>query len=281
MIDDAIATALEWRSDLFGADPALVQGNAVLSWGGLEDQAARLAAFLDASGIKAGARVAVGMYNHPLYVVAVFAALKLHAVPVNVNHRYKAAELRHVLADSGAAVLVHDSALTAAFAEVAQDLPELVLEVHTEDAATAGSVAIATALSHGRLGRLGPEPGAEWLLYTGGTTGLPKSVVCSQPAILGNIRGLSGQVLGQPLPDQAAELERVLTGQQSVGAVIAARPGQEPAPEVLSARVSAKLADYKKPRHIVVVREIGRTASGKADLKWVRDVLSAALPERS
>jgi len=34
------------------------------------------------------------MNNHPLYLMAVFAALKIGAVPVNVNHRYKATELR-------------------------------------------------------------------------------------------------------------------------------------------------------------------------------------------
>jgi len=59
-----------------------------------------------------------------------------------------------------------------------------------------------------------------------------------------------------------------------VAAVVSAKPGQEPEPDVLSAHVAAELADYKKPRHIVVVRKVMRTVSGKPDLKWARDVLS-------
>ena len=210
--DPTIAAALERRAALFHADPAIVYGNTILRWGELDDQAARLAAFLSARGIGAGARVAIGMHNHPAYLMTVFAALKAHAVPVNVNHRYKAAELRHVLADSGAAALVHDSALTIALAEVRAQLPGLLLDVCT-DAGTGAdgeSVAISAATSGPPLERGEPERNAQWLLYTGGTTGLPKPVMTAQPAILANITRLGGSLLGEELPARAAELDQAL-----------------------------------------------------------------------
>jgi acyl-CoA synthetase (AMP-forming)/AMP-acid ligase II len=64
-----------------------------------------------------------------------------------------------------------------------------------------------------------------------------------------------------------------------VAAVVSGRPGQEPEPDVLIAHVGAELADYKKPRHIVVVDKVMRTISGKPDLKWAREVLSGELPQ--
>jgi 3-oxocholest-4-en-26-oate---CoA ligase len=89
----------------------------------------------------------------------------------------------------------------------------------------------------------------------------------------------------------AAEVEQVLLGHPAVtdavvvgiphprwgsmvAAVVSARPGQEPEPAALSAHVAAELADYKKPRHILVVPEVMRTVSGKPDLAWAREVLS-------
>jgi acyl-CoA synthetase (AMP-forming)/AMP-acid ligase II len=223
--DPTIAAALERRAALFHADPAIVHGNMVLSWGELEDQAARLAAFLAARGIEPGARVAIGMNNHPLYLMAVFAALKIRAVPVNVNHRYKATELRHVLADSGASVLVHDSALTAALAAVRAELPALLLDVCTEAAALADeSVPIYAALSGRPMERGAPAGNAEWLLYTGGTTSLPKPVATPQRAILDNISRLSAYLLGEELPGEAAELDKVLVKHHATRPVVLIAP---------------------------------------------------------
>jgi len=210
--DPTIAAALERRAALFPADPAIVHGSTVLRWGELDDQAARFAAFLSARGIGAGARVAIGMHNHPAYLMAVFAALKAHAVPVNVNYRYKATELRHVLADSGAAALVHDSALSPALAEVRAQLPGPLLNVCTDARTEADgeSVPVSAAISGPPLERGEPERDAQWLLYTGGTTGLPKPVMTAQHAILASITRLGGSLLGEELPARAADLDRVL-----------------------------------------------------------------------
>ena len=221
--DSTIAAALERRADLFHADPAIAHGDRVLSWGEFDDQAARLAAFLSARGIGPGARVAIGMHNHPSYLMTVFAALKIHAVPVNVNHRYKAAELRHVLVDSAASVLVHDSALTPALAEVRAQLPGPLLDVCTE-AESAESPSLGTALSSRPLARGEPERNAQWLLYTGGTTGLPKPVMTSQHVTLDNMTRLGGSLLGEELPATPAELDAVLVRQHARRPVVLIAP---------------------------------------------------------
>ena len=69
--------------------------------------------FLASRGIGADNRVAIALYNGPEYLETLFAALKLRAVPVNVNYRYQAGEMAHVLADANAAAIVFDAALGA------------------------------------------------------------------------------------------------------------------------------------------------------------------------
>jgi 3-oxocholest-4-en-26-oate---CoA ligase len=64
-----------------------------------------------------------------------------------------------------------------------------------------------------------------------------------------------------------------------VTAVVAPADGQQPSADELAAHVAARLADYKKPRGVVFVSAIRRSPSGKADLRWARDVAAAAAGE--
>ncbi len=77
-----------------------------LSFAVLASQAAAVAGWLQQQGVAAGDRVAILLQNCPQYPVAFYGALRADAVVVPVNPMNRAEELRHVLADSGARVLV-------------------------------------------------------------------------------------------------------------------------------------------------------------------------------
>ena len=86
---------------------------------------------LRAAGIDEGGKVALDLYNCSEYLEAFFATIKLNAVHVNVNYRYRHEELRQLLDDADAeAVIVHAS-LAGRVREIAPQLPLLrrIIEV--------------------------------------------------------------------------------------------------------------------------------------------------------
>src|SRR5262245_51950561 len=152
-----------------------------------DERAARLAAGLQRSGVAAGTRVACYLYNSAAYLEALYAALKLGAVPVNVNYRYREEELAQLLSDSGSEVVVFHSSLADRMAGVLPRLPALRLAVQVTDEpgnAVAGAVALEDLVAS--AAPLPPQPRGgddELLVYTGGTTGLPKGVVWTHSSL--------------------------------------------------------------------------------------------------
>jgi fatty-acyl-CoA synthase len=185
-MEEDLAAVLETVADTLGESVAVVQGDRVRTWAELADRAARLAGGLAERGVTPGARVGIGLWTSPEYVEAVFAVCALGAVPFNVNYRYRATELAHVLADAGAAGLVFDASTSDVVAEVAGRSPALRALVRVgsdpHGAAPVGDdleTVLATSAPLPRTRR----PDGEWLLYTGGTTGRPKGVLTRQSTV--------------------------------------------------------------------------------------------------
>ena len=103
---ESLAAALPDRT-------ALVSGSVRATFAELDARADRLAAVLRGRGVGPGAHVGVHLWNGHEYVEAMLAALKLRAVPINLNYRYVAAELRNLcegadlVADNPGQWLVH------------------------------------------------------------------------------------------------------------------------------------------------------------------------------
>jgi fatty-acyl-CoA synthase len=136
--------------------------------------------------------LAIYLHNGNEYLESMLGAYKARVAPFNVNYRYVAEELEYLLADSGARAIVFHSAFAPVLDEVRGALPELtvLLQVADEsrqpllDGAEWYEDALAAASPE-----LDPQLVASWspddlyILYTGGTTGMPKGVLWRQADI--------------------------------------------------------------------------------------------------
>jgi 3-oxocholest-4-en-26-oate---CoA ligase len=219
----AIADLFEITAASVPERTALVADARRLTYAELDERTTRLAHVLRARGVGPGDRLACYLTNRIEHVETMLAAYKARAVPVNVNHRYVAAELQHLLDDADAAAVVHDGEFAATVAEVAPRLPLLRVVVdaddHWDDLVASGAV----------TRDLGPRSGDdEYVLYTGGTTGHPKGVVWRQEDIVFAVLG-GGNPGGPPVtrPQQVAETVRVNTALRLGPMLPAGDPGPE------------------------------------------------------
>ena len=173
------ATIWESIADAVPDHDAIVQGDRRVPWRDYEDRSSRLAqAFLDA-GLTADSKVGMFMYNCPEYAETQFAALKIRAVPVNVNYRYIDDELHYLLENADAEAIVFHASLGDRIARIRDQLPKLKLAVQVlDDDPVAGfseyEDVIAANEPAARVERSATDT---YMLYTGGTTGMPKGVM--------------------------------------------------------------------------------------------------------
>src|SRR3712207_6621760 len=120
-----LADLFESVADAAGDREALVCGERRLTYAALDGRANRLAHHLQAAGVRPGEHVGVHLYNGTEYVETVLAALKIRAVPVNVNYRYVEDELAYLYADADLVALVHDAEFSTRVAAVLDRTPKL------------------------------------------------------------------------------------------------------------------------------------------------------------
>ena len=205
-----LGTVLETVADVRRDRTAVIHGQHTRTWGELDSRAARLAGYLAGAGIGREARVGIALYNSIEYLESVFAAFKLRAVPVNVNYRYRRAELEYLLTDAGVTALIYDAGLAEQITAAAVAVPALHTLIRVGEGASAGTaVSYADALAAPPLPR-GPRGDDHWLMYTGGTTGLPKGVLARHSWLYQVVCSNGFGLLGQPAPADLGELRAVL-----------------------------------------------------------------------
>ena len=162
---------------------ALVCGERRLTYAQADARATQLAHHLAAHGIGAGDHVALYLYNGTEYLEGMLAAFKLRAVPINVNYRYGEDELRYLFADADARAVIYHREFAPALDAVRADLPLLHHFVEVDDDSTARSLDGATAYEASLAAMSAARDFAPrsaddlYILYTGGTTGMPKGVM--------------------------------------------------------------------------------------------------------
>jgi acyl-CoA synthetase (AMP-forming)/AMP-acid ligase II len=151
--------------------PALVTREGALDFAGLEAAVGALAGALRANGLAPGARVASWLPKNRLTSLLPLAAARAGLVHVPINPLLKRAQVGHILADSGAALLISAAARLATLED--GDLPDACRALDEGEGAA--------LFSHGEA--LGPSSvdadALAALLYTSGSTGRPKGVMLS------------------------------------------------------------------------------------------------------
>src|SRR5690625_642518 len=164
---------------------AIVAGDQRLSYQEFEDQAARFAALLRHHGLGAGDTIAFYMYNRAEYLTAFYGALKIGAVPVSINFRYREGEVTALLDNCEAAALIYPTSLAETVKRIdASSMPELLIEVTDEPLGVPGAIAYDSLAEFAPLDNEAPTSGGTLMVYTGGTTGVPKAVVWDEPDLL-------------------------------------------------------------------------------------------------
>jgi long-chain acyl-CoA synthetase len=162
--------------------PALIWHDRTVTWGELDRRVAEAAAGLAALALpdSAGhpARVAICLPNTPDFAVTFFSVLRAGLVAVPVNPALTGRELRHVLADSGAAALVATEAVRERIAALRDEPPALT-------AVLAGPPTRPEPADARPAARAAPDDLAV-LLYTSGTEGSPKGAMLSHRALMAN-----------------------------------------------------------------------------------------------
>ncbi len=188
-----------------GAQPdraAVVQGHRITTWGEFDARADALAADFLAAGLTHQSKVAAYLYNAPEYLETYYAAFKGGFAPFNVNYRYGAEELLYLLDNADAEAVVFHASFAATLDPLRARLPlvKRYLAVAepghpapdwAEDYEAVVARVPAQRPVKAPWGRSGDDL---LLLYTGGTTGMPKGVMWRQDELFRGL-GQGGNIL--------------------------------------------------------------------------------------
>jgi 3-oxocholest-4-en-26-oate---CoA ligase len=222
------ATVWESIADAIPELPAVTHGDVTRSWADYDDRAARIAGALASAGLGHDSKVALFMYNCNEYMESQYGAFKLRGVPINVNYRYLDDELWYLLDNSDSEAIIFHSSLGDRVARVADRLPKLKLLIEVDDG-DSGQVPDARPYDE-VIATTDPMPRIErseddiYMLYTGGTTGMPKGVMYDMGGLTRGFVTLGLPMLGLPSPSDAAEVAGMIAGASANGPTLVSIP---------------------------------------------------------
>jgi malonyl-CoA/methylmalonyl-CoA synthetase len=164
------------------AAPALVHAARTLTFGELDERARRWAGRLQSLGVRPGDRVALSTAEKTPFLIAHLGALYAGAISLPVNPRLAPEEVRYILADSGAAVVIGSAGQQSTIERLRGALPAL-----------RAILADREVLDPPRISFNAPALGTDdpcILLYSSGTTGRPKGVVHTHSNLASSLHAL-------------------------------------------------------------------------------------------
>jgi acyl-CoA synthetase (AMP-forming)/AMP-acid ligase II len=222
------ATIWESLADTLGERTAVVHGDRRFTWSQYDERAARVAAAFDAAGMGPDSKIGLFLYNGNEYLEAHYAAFKMRGVPINVNYRYMDEELWYLLDNADAEALVFHSSLGDRVERVRGRLPKLKLLIEVDDGDT-GQVPVAqpyedVVAGHPPMPRIRRDENDIYMLYTGGTTGMPKGVMYDMGGLTRSFATLGFPLLGVAPPTDAADVAPLVRGVVEAGAGLISMP---------------------------------------------------------
>ena len=224
-----LADTIEIITDEIPDRLAVVAGDRRLTFAALDERATRLAHALAERGVGTGDHIGLFLYNGSEYLEAMLAAFKIRAVPVNVNYRYVEDELAYLFDDADLMAVVHHREFTPTIAAVIDRTPKMKAFLTVDDDSDADRGVIGAEDYEEVLAASSPErdfaersPDDLYVLYTGGTTGMPKGVMWRQEDIF--FAAMDGSALNlNPRPAKPEDLAaRVAEAGEGMAMVTAA-----------------------------------------------------------
>ncbi len=209
-----LADMFEAAVDAYPEREYLVANGERRTYAEMEARANRLAHHLAARGVGPGDHVGIYAYNSVEWVETAWAVFKLRAVWINVNYRYVKDELRYLLTNADLKALVHQREFSPLVAALLPELPELGHVIVVEDGSDVepppGAVGYEQALAaHSEERDFGPRSSDDlYILYTGGTTGLPKGVVWRHEDVFYALGGGTDPATNTRVTDPAVMVEK-------------------------------------------------------------------------
>jgi len=221
------ATVWESIADATPDATAVVCGDTRRTWREWDERSARLASAFAAAGLGPDSKIGLYLYNGVEYCEGQFAAFKQRCVPVNVNYRYLGEELRYLLDNSDAEALVFHSSLGERVAAVMDELPNVKLWISVDDGEPMieGAVGYEDLMSdNDPAKRIARREEDIYMLYTGGTTGMPKGVMYEHGGMVENFITSSFPILGLGIPSKAEEIAPLVKQARESGTDLVAIP---------------------------------------------------------
>jgi len=222
------ATVWETLADTIGDHTAVVHGDKRFTWAQYDDRAARMAAAFGAAGLGPNSKIGLFLYNGNEYLEAHYGAFKMRGVPININYRYMDEELWYLLDNAEAEAIVFHSSLGDRVERVRERLPKLKLLIEVDDGG-AGQVPVArryeeVIASHIAMPRITRSEDDIYMLYTGGTTGMPKGVMYDMGGLTRSFATLGFPLLGLAAPSEAADVAPLVKGVIEAGTGLISMP---------------------------------------------------------
>src|SRR5689334_6550799 len=207
---------------------AIIQGDRRITWGEFDARADALAAHFIAKGLTHHSKVAGYLYNGPQYLEAYFAAFKGGFEPVNTNYRYGPEELVYLFDNADAEAIVFHAGFTDIIEKIRPRLPKVKAWVSVaeptwptpawaDDYEAIVAQVPAQRPVKGAWGRTGDDL---LLLYTGGTTGMPKGVMWRQDDLFQVLGAGGNAALGIPPATSIPELIERIHGPEHLRSIM-------------------------------------------------------------
>jgi acyl-CoA synthetase (AMP-forming)/AMP-acid ligase II len=214
-----LADLFEAAVDAYPDREYLVANGERRTYAEMEDRSNRLAHHLAAQGIGPGDHVGIYSYNSVEWVETAWAVFKLRAIWININYRYVKDELRYLLTNADLKALVHQREFSPLVATLLPDLPDLRHVIVVNDGTDAPNPSPEAAdyedvlASQSPERDFGPRSGDDiYILYTGGTTGMPKGVVWRHKDVFYALGGGTDPLTNTRIEDPSVMVEKGANG---------------------------------------------------------------------
>jgi len=199
---------------------AVVLGSTRLTYKELDSRSNKAAHALKNLGVKKGSHIGIYAFNCIEWLEIMLGAYKLCAIPININYRYVEEELKYLIDNADMEVIFFHKQFSVKLKNISKDLPLLKNYVAIDDASEhenmlAESLDFESLIGNESEERLSLKRSGDdrYILYTGGTTGMPKGVVWRMEDVLMTLGGGIDAVTGEKYPTPEAFADKCLQDQ--------------------------------------------------------------------